>query len=92
MQGFWKLTSIIISLTGFLITGGYLLYIGEELPGVIIRSVSVFAILFIVQNVLGGILSAVTGFGQEVTVEPVVEKENPEEQKPAPKKKKQEKS
>lgn len=61
MQGFCRLTSVIIALTGFAITGGLLLSMGESLPFIIIKAVAVFAVLFVVQNFLGGMLISVTG-------------------------------
>ncbi len=64
MQGFWKLTTVVIALTGFLITGGLLLSKGEAVAEIIWKSIAVFAVLQIVGNFLGGILLSVVNSSQ----------------------------
>ena len=61
MQDFWRLTSLLIALIGFIITGGWLLTKGELLPMVIVKSVLAFAVLYVAQNYIGAILSSVIG-------------------------------
>lgn len=56
MQGFCKLISVLIALTGFTTTGIVLLMKGDGLMDVVLKSIAVFAALYFVQNYLGGIL------------------------------------
>ena len=60
MQGFWKLVSVLIALAGFTATGVVLLMKGDGLADVVIKAISVFAVLYVVQQFLGGILISVS--------------------------------
>lgn len=60
MHDFWKLISLFIGLGAFLITGVILLVQGESLQVAIVKAVVAFIALSVVQNMLGGILVAVT--------------------------------
>jgi hypothetical protein len=70
MQDFWRLTNLLIALVGFVITGGVLLSKGESIPMVIVKSVLAFAVLYVVQNYLGEILSSVVGGAPRPIVTP----------------------
>lgn len=59
MQGFWKLTSILISLMGFIITGVIMFLKGADLADMVFKAIMVFAALYAVQTFLGGILVSV---------------------------------
>jgi hypothetical protein len=45
MQDFWRLTSVLIGLTGFSITGYLLLTKGENLLNTVVKAVLVFAVM-----------------------------------------------
>lgn len=60
MQGFWKLTTVLIGLTGFTITGVVLLIKGDDLVDVVLKALAVFVVVYVVQNFLGGILFSVS--------------------------------
>lgn len=60
MQGFWKLISVLIALTGFTTTGIVLLMKGDGLLDVVLKSVGVFVVLYLVQKYLGDILISVS--------------------------------
>jgi membrane protein implicated in regulation of membrane protease activity len=70
MQEFWQLVSLLVCLAGFLITGGFLLLRGDSLLVAVIRAVISFAVLYVVQKVLGAILTGVTGSGSPTQVKP----------------------
>ena len=57
MKGFWQLISLMISLGGFLVVAGVLLVRGEPLWSAAVRAVLVFVALWVVQGVLGALLS-----------------------------------
>lgn len=61
MQDFWRLTSVLIALAGFAVTGGWLFMRGESIPLTIVKAVLAFAALYMVQGYLGGILMSATG-------------------------------
>lgn len=61
MEKFWKLTSLYISLAGFLITGALLIIRGEELFFVAFKSIIAFIALYAIQSFLGIILNFAAG-------------------------------
>ena len=70
MQGFWRLISILICLSGFLIAGGVSLVRGESFFIAVVKAVLAFTALHVVENVLGGILVAVTGSSPGAVITP----------------------
>jgi hypothetical protein len=60
MHDFWKLISLFLGLGAFMLTGVILLIQGESLQVAVIKAIVAFVALFVVQNLLGGILVAVT--------------------------------
>jgi|GEM_PF-2822495 len=62
MAEFWRLVTIMICLVGFLATGCVLLARGETLFLAVLRAVSVFVGLFVVQKLLGAILVFAVGY------------------------------
>ncbi|MCX6375186.1 MAG: hypothetical protein NTU88_03965 [Armatimonadetes bacterium] len=82
MQDFWRLTSVLIGLTGFTITGYLLLSKGENLLNTVVKAVLVFAVIYIVQNFLGEMLFSVTGAAPRVVVKTKAKPEPKPEAKP----------
>ena len=73
MYGFWRLISFFICLSGFLIAGGILLFRGESFLMAVVRAIAAFAVLYIVQNMLGAILLAVVDTNAPVSISPANE-------------------
>lgn len=61
MNDLWRLISILLSLTGFAVTGGVLLVQGESLPVLIVKAILVFVVLYAAQSLMGAIYAAVIG-------------------------------
>lgn len=85
MQDFWRLTSVLIGLTGFSITGYLLLTKGENLLNTVVKAVLVFAVIYIVQNFLGEMLFSVTGAAPRTVVKTKAKPEPKAEPKREPK-------
>lgn len=77
MQDFWRLTSVLIGLTGFSITGYLLLTKGENLLNTVVKAVLVFAVIYVVQNFLGEMLFSVTGAAPRTVVKSEPKKPEP---------------
>jgi hypothetical protein len=88
MQDFWRLTSVLIGLTGFSITGYLLLTKGENLLNTVVKAVLVFAVIYVIQNFLGEMLFSVTGAAPRTVVKtepkPEAKPEAKHEPKPEP--------
>ena len=85
MQDFWRLTSVLIGLTGFSITGYLLLTKGENLLNTVVKAVLVFAVMYIVQNFLGEMLFSVTGAAPRTVVKTEAKSQAKPEAKHEPK-------
>jgi len=84
MQDFWRLTSVLIGLTGFSITGYLLLTKGENLLNTVVKAVLVFAVIYVIQNFLGEMLFSVTGAAPRTVVKTKAKPEAKHEPKPEP--------
>jgi len=85
MQDFWRLTSVLIGLTGFSITGYLLLTKGENLLNTVVKAVLVFAVIYVVQNFLGEMLFSVTGAAPRTVVKTEAKSQAKPEAKHEPK-------
>ena len=61
MSEFYKLIRFLVSMTGFVVVAAVLLARGDGLFTSAVRAVLVFAVLWIVQGLLQGVLSMVAG-------------------------------
>jgi hypothetical protein len=56
MREFWRLLSILVSLAGFLVVAGVLLYKGDAVLSAAIKAAAAFAFLMFTQRVMTGVL------------------------------------
>jgi len=61
MREFWQLANLMISLAGFLIVAGVLLWGGESLLPAALRAAAAFAVLWVAQAVLRALLGLTIG-------------------------------
>lgn len=69
MTELWHLCSLLAALAGFLIVAAISLYRGEALFALVIRSFTIFVVLYVVMRYLRALLGLVAG--TEKDVEPI---------------------
>jgi len=61
MKDFWKFLNLFLSLMGFVLVAVLLLVNGDSFPDAVLRASISFAVMFVILNVFGSILTVVAG-------------------------------